>query len=362
MAATNQMKKTILITGVGGPTPRSFAIALKKYGHYNDFSLIGTDINPLAIGLYNKDLFDKCYLVPRADSPEYWSAIEQIIERHAISMAVILPEVEVNIWSIRASTNTLPCKALLPEHKLVDLLVDKSKMTSVLADSGFVPESIAFSSERFDLEMVMDKLRFPFWVRSSSGTSGLGSLKVENAVDLQSWIKINGTVKHFLASNYLSGRNLACKLLYFRGKLLRSACAERVNYIMAKVAPSGITGNTSFGRLLNEESLVDIATQAMDKLFEHTHSDKHGFFTVDLKEDKSGKPFITEINVRHVAFTQCFAAGGANFAEDTIRLLDGDPTFSMMYKMYRFEDDLIFLRDVDSLPILMKEKDLLSAR
>ena len=163
----------------------------------------------------------------------------------------------------------------------------------------------------------------------------------------------------FIASKFLPGRNLACKMLYYNGKLLRTATAERVNYIMAKVAPSGITGNTSFGRLLNEPHLVEESKRAMDFLFKHTGAKQHGFFTVDFKEDENGKPYITEINVRHVAFTQCFAAAGANFASDTVRLLNDDPEFDLNYRMYEFEKDLIFLRDVDSLPILMKEKELL---
>jgi carbamoyl-phosphate synthase large subunit len=60
-----------------------------------------------------------------------------------------------------------------------------------------------------------------------------------------------------------------------------------------------------------------------------------------------------------VAFTQCFAAGGANFAEDTIRLLDNDPNFDKSFKIYEFEKDLIFLRDVDELPVIMKETELI---
>ncbi len=198
-----------------------------------------------------------------------------------------------------------------------------------------------------------------FWVRSSSGTSGLGSLRIFSEADLRNWIKINPGIEVFLASKYLPGRNLACKLLYFEGKLMRAAVGERVNYIMAKVAPSGITGNTSFGRLLNEPFVVQECIRAMDFIFEQTGTKKHGFFTVDLKEDEYGKPLITEVNVRHVAFNQMYAAAGANFAEDTIRLLDKDPTFNLTYTMYEFEKDLIFLRDVDSLPILMKEDNLL---
>jgi hypothetical protein len=148
-------------------------------------------------------------------------------------------------------------------------------------------------------------------------------------------------------------------MLYFNGKLIRSACAERVNYIMSKVSPSGITGNTSFGRLINDKKVFDVANKAMDIIFDRTGVEKHGFYTVDLKEDENGIPLITEINVRHVAFTQCFALGGANLCEDTIRLLDEDTNFDTNFKLYQFEEGLIFLRDVDERPIVMKESDLL---
>lgn len=349
------------MTGVGGPTPRSFAIALKKYSEYASFEIIATDINPLSIGLYQKELFSKSYVIPRATDEQYWNVIEKIVAENKIDVAVILPELEVIEWSKRKQTHQLPCRVLLPDIDIATLLVDKSKMTDLLKDLDIVPPSVEFSSTDKDFNKVFDTLPVPFWVRSTSGTSGLGSLKVEDEAALKNWIQINPGVKNFLASKFLPGRNLACKLLYYNGELLRAACGERVNYIMAKVAPSGITGNTSFGRLLNEPALVDAAVKAMDHLFAHTSANKHGFFTVDFKEDENGQPFITEVNVRHVAFTQCFAAGGANFAEDTIRLLDEDPNFERQFKMYEFEEGLIFLRDVDALPVMMKEKDLLSA-
>ncbi len=349
------------MTGVGGPTPRSFAIALKKYSRYQPFEIIATDINPLSVGLYQKDLFAKSYVIPRASDPSYWEVIESIVAENGIDVAVILPELEVMEWSRRKLTHPLPCKVLLPDISIAEILVDKSKMTDLLQHLDIVPPSVEFSSDAAGFENVFSVLPFPFWVRSTSGTSGLGSLKVENEPALRNWIQINPGVKQFLASKFLPGRNLACKLLYHNGRLLRAACGERVNYIMAKVAPSGITGNTSFGRLLNEPALVEVATMAMTELFSISGAAAHGFFTVDFKEDENGKPYITEINVRHVAFTQCFAAAGANFAEDTIRLLDEDPGFHREFKMYEFEPGQVFLRDVDALPILMKEHDLLKA-
>lgn len=350
----------ILITGVGGPTPRSFAKSLKRFGnHFKDIQIIGTDANPLAIGLYQKELFASSHLVPLATQENYWSEIERIVQTEKIDFAIILPEVEVVEWSKKQVSGKLPCPSFLPHFKLNDLLVNKAKMTDVLEDLDVVPPSIAFNAGEANLNEVFDKLGNDFWVRSSSGTSGLGSLRVDSLTSLKNWIEINPGVTEFLASTFLPGRNLACKLLYWEGKLVRSACAERVNYIMSKVAPSGITGNTSFGRLLNEPKLVEVAIQAMEKIFEHTQTEKHGFFTVDFKEDGQGKPYITEINVRHVAFTQCFAAGGANFAEDTVRLMTNDSTFDFNYKMYTFQEGLIFLRDVDENPILMFENELL---
>ncbi len=349
----------ILITGVGGPTPRSIARSLRWYSRYARYELIGTDINPHARDLYDETLYNKTYLVPPAGHPDYWPALEGILENHQIDIALIQPEKEVLAWSERASEgSSFPCKVLLPDYQLAQLLVDKSKMTRVLAPYGLVPPSIAFRSEELDWASIEEVLDYPFWVRSTSGSSGLGSLKVEDRPALQNWLRINAGVDRFLASSFLPGRNLACKLLYFEGGLVRAACAERVQYIMAKVAPSGITGNTAFGRLINEPALVEAAEKAMTLLFEHTGATPHGFFTVDFKEDSRGRPFITEVNVRHVAFSICFAAGGANFAEDTVRLLDGDPGFDQAFRVHQFEPDLIFLRDVDASPLLMRESQL----
>lgn len=349
----------ILITGVGGPTPRSFAIALKKYSQFEDLELIATDINPLSIGLYQTELFSKSYVIPRCTDSNYWEVIASIVYENNIQYAVVLPELEVMEWSKKNEKGELPCKALLPSSKMAELLIDKAQMTELLKPLNIVPPSIEFDRKEGNLDSVFELLGNDFWVRSSSGTSGLGSLRIDSVESLQNWIQINPNVNTFLASKFLSGRNLACKLLFFEGNLIRSACGERVNYIMSKVSPSGITGNTSFGRLINEPELVKLAIKAIEFLFEKSNSRKHGFYTVDFKEDDKGKPYITEINVRHVAFTQCFAAAGANFASDTICLLNGDIDFDLSYKMYEFEKDLIFLRDVDANPILLKESDLI---
>ncbi|MEE4209996.1 MAG: hypothetical protein V2I43_12085 [Parvularcula sp.] len=285
--------------------------------------------------------------------------IRDIVEDHEIEYAIVQPELEVLEWARVQERKELPCKVLLPEIGLAETLTDKAKTSAILEPYGLVPPSVSFGRDTIRIEELEAALPYPFWVRGTSGSSGVGSLKVHSRDELENWIHINDDVDQFIASAYLPGRNLACKLLYHEGTLLRSACAERVNYVMSKVAPSGITGNTSFGRLLNDDHVTAIARQALDRLFNATDSRAHGFFTADLKEDASGTPFITEVNVRHVAFTGCMAAAGATFMEDTLRLLANDSSLDRTYRPYQFAEGLVFLRDVDELPIVMKESDLL---
>lgn len=354
------MAITILISGVGGPTPRSIAKSLHKYSNL-EVRLVGTDISPLAYGLYENDLYDKTYLIPPAGHAEYWPTLEKIVVKEKIDFAIVQPEKEVLEWTRHKSEGgNWPCKTLLPDYTITESLLDKSLMTKLLKETDLIPVSLDIDPSSFDLKEIKQKLGYPFWIRSTSGSSGLGSLKVEDENSLKNWITINPDVSKFIGSSFLPGRNLACKLLFNNDKLLRAASGERVNYIMSKVAPSGITGNTSFGRLLNESKLVEISEKALRIIAKKFGQPLNGLFTADFKEDANGKPYLTEINVRMIAFNMTFAAAGANFSEDIVKLLIDPDSFDTEYKMYEFEEDLIFLRDVDSEPILMKESDLLN--
>ncbi|WP_199535574.1 hypothetical protein [Rhodohalobacter sp. SW132] len=352
--------KNILVTGVGGPTPRSFVRAVKKFGgdEASKYRFIGVDCNSLAYGLYDNSLFATSYVVPRADDDRYWNKINEIIDQEKIEAAIVLPEVEVLEWAKSSEKIKSEIKVHLPDYTLANTLVNKHRLHEILGETSWVPKFRKVDPGQYNFKKLSDEVGDEFWIRSTEGSSGLGSLKIESESSLAQWISINGGVKEFIATEYLPGRNMACKMLYFDGKLARTACAERVNYIMAKVAPSGITGNTSFGRLINEPGLVEISEQTLDYISKEAGSELNGIFTVDFKEDTNGVPKITEINIRHVAFTSSFAAGGANLPMDTLTyLFSGSLTPERVD--YTYEKGLIFLRDVDSLPLVMNENDLL---
>jgi carbamoyl-phosphate synthase large subunit len=173
MEKINEMN--ILITGIGGPTPRSIARSIKISTKFKHASLIGTDSNPLAYGLYQSELYSKTYVVPRADSEKYWEVLEDIIDKHKIDLALIHPEMEVALWAERERiTGTIPVKALLPDSSVARSLVSKSEMSNILEGEDFIPKSYAFSPSDLDIDYLESILPYPFWIRSSSGSSGLG--------------------------------------------------------------------------------------------------------------------------------------------------------------------------------------------
>ena len=355
--------KNILITGVGGPTPRSFvrAAKLSEDSVNKQYRFIGVDCNPLAYGLYDHSLFDKSYVIPRSNNDQYWPTINQLIEKENIEAAIILPEEEVLEWSLNHQLKlNKQIITHLPDYRLAKSLVNKHLMHEHLAGSQVIPKFIKINPSSYNYQSIVNEIGDTFWIRSTEGSSGLGSLKIDSEEALSEWISINPKVKEFIATEYLPGRNMACKMLYFGGELKRTACAERVNYIMAKVAPSGITGNTSFGRLINEPELVKLSKQALDIIASQVKCELNGIFTVDYKEDNRDFPKITEINVRHVAFTSSMAAGGANIPADTVEaMISGTGKTDMARIDYTYNEPFIFLRDVDAEPIIMKESDLL---
>ncbi|MFT3750078.1 MAG: hypothetical protein QM768_17305 [Agriterribacter sp.] len=355
--------RKILVTGVGGPTPRSFVRAIKWFGgqHKNDFDFIGTDSNPLAYGLYEKELFSKSYVIPRADisSEQYWQHINHIVKKENIEAAIILPEIEVLEWAKNHGRLTKKIKLNLPDYELARQISNKYHLHKILDKTGLIPKFLRLNSNNNVYDTLKEELGEVFWVRSTEGSSGYGSLKIKNEHLLQQWIRLNTDVTEFIATEYLPGRNLACKLLYFNNNLIATACAERVNYIMAKIAPSGITGNTSFGRLLNEPDLVRISIETMNIIGQKLNTSLNGIFTLDFKEDKNGIPKITEINIRHVAFTASLAAGGANLPLETLKTMFSEHPHKIETQYFNFEKNLIFLRDVDGYPILLDENELL---
>ncbi len=349
--------QTILITGIGGPTPRSIARAIKSASP--DYKIVGIDANHKALGFFIPGLIDKAFRAPKVTETGYWPFILKLIKDENIDMAFVQPEKEVIGWGEYLKTNGVyPCPVFIPPLEYALALVDKVKMSDLLKDTDYIPKTISITPQNPNYEVVANEIGYPCWIRASTGSGGYGSLKLQRREDLEAWLFIHSNVKEFTVSEFLPGRHLANQMMYINGKCIRNAGLECVEYVMSDVAPSKVTGNTSFGRFINEKELLDFCEETMDYIALKLGIEPHGVFSYDLKEDGEGNMKITEINVRHMAYTGIMARLGFDLIKDTIHYLNGSLGLeSISSHQHFYNNPYIFLRDVDIEPLILDGED-----
>lgn len=341
----------VLITGACAVTGRSVARSLRQsqiFGH--DIELIGADIDVNMYGFYEK-LYDKIYVLPRGFGDDYVQLINSIIENEKLDAAIVTPEIEVIFWS-RTNFN-IPC--LIPDALFCDIASCKEKLFDLLKETDYVPKSEIVKKEIIKAGY-LENLEYPMWIRDASActASAQGAFKAEDSAQARMWLE-RSTSDHMQIAEYLPGKNYGCFCLYKNGKLLKQAVAERIDYLMAKVSITGITGNTSKGRLLNNAQVTVLAQKVISYICEKTNTTMNGMVVVDMREDRNGKPKVTEINIRHVAFSSSFANAGFNLAEYHLLATIGkenllSPEIEMEYPKNNY-----ILRDVDGLPIYVPD-------
>ena len=146
-------------------------------------------------------------------------------------------------------------------------------------------------------------------------------------------------------------------MLYYNGEYVKGAALECAEYVMANTAPSHVTGNTHFGRFLNEDSINEFCDNCIIYLEKKLNVPAHGVLSFDLKEDSKGNMKVTEINIRHMAYTGVMARTGFDLIEDTIRIMeDGNSNRVKRDQFHHYEKPYVFLRDVDVEPILLESE------
>lgn len=346
----------ILITGACAVSARSVLRSLKMSEKFKNVEFIGWDMCSLLYGVYAGE-FDKIYKVPAVSDSSYRDIAQKILDDEKPDAVIVVPEVEVLYWS----KDSFDVPHIVPPAKFAELVISKERLFNALAGTDLVPEYVNIASSEIMAPDFRNPLGYPVWIRDgAAGTaSAKGAFKAESLDELQAWVKINPQTTQFQLSQFLPGRNLGCFCLFKDGKLIKMAQAQRIEYIMAKVAVSGITGNTSKGKLLNEGKIKDVALKAIDILCDITGEKMNGLVVADMKEDENGNPVLTEINIRHVAFSSSFAMAGQNIAEAQLLLAlnRDDEVQGDVEKQYPKGN--LLLRDVDGAPIYIeREYDL----
>lgn len=352
------MMKTILVTGIGGLTPRSITGIIRE--NHPDYKIIGCDINKKAVGFFMNNLVDEYYVCPKCTDPSYFDWIEKLVEEKKIDYAFVQPESEIVEWGDYFNRHgKYPCPVFMGSKLLSESLKDKAIMAALLKDTEFIPKTIKVTQENPRYEEVENEIGFPCWIRATEGTGGLGSLKLDDISSYKSWLFINSNILEFTVSEFLTGRHLANEMLYYNGEYVKGAALECVEYVMANTAPSHVTGNTHFGRFLNDDKINEFCDKCIKYLEKKLGVPAHGILSFDLKEDKNGALKVTEVNIRHMAYAGVMAHVGFDLIEDTIKILeDGNCNRVERAQFFHYKKPYIFLRDVDVEPIILESEEI----
>lgn len=348
--------KTILITGIGGLTPRSIAKTIRR--NHPDYKLIGIDVNKKAIGFFMKGLLDDYSVCPPCTDIEYFPFIEKLVAEKRIDYAFVQPESEIVEWGdYFEKYGKFPCPVFMGCKLLSESLRDKAIMAELLKDTDFIPKTIKVTQENPRYEDVEKEIGFPCWIRATEGTGGLGSLKLENLSSYKSWLFINNQIPEFTVSEFLTGRHLANEMLYYNNEYVKGAALECVEYVMANIAPSRVTDNTAFARFLDEDRINKFCDDCIKYLCKKLNVQAHGILSFDLKEDRNGNMKVTEVNIRHMAYTGVMAQIGFDLIEDTIRIMeDGNAENVARDQYHHYGKPYIFFRDVDMEPVVLESE------
>ena len=342
----------IVVTGACAVSARNVLRSLKMSEKFKNATFIGWDMCSILYGVYSKD-FDRMYKVPGVSDSRYREVIQDILDKERPDAVIVLPEVEVLYWA----KNPFNVPYMVPFPEFCELAISKKKLFNLLKGTQLIPISEDLSREAAFDDNYKLPLEFPMWVRdASAGTaSGKGSFKANNITELRAWVMINTGIDNFQISEFCPGGNYGVLCLFEHGKLLKCAIAERLEYIMSKVAVSGITGNTSRGRFLNDEHIKKQALDVIQRVCDVTNSVMHGVVVVDMKADVNGIAKVTEINIRYVAYNCLLANAGFNLAEYHLLATLGRSNELSSEIEIQFPKNNMWLRDVDAVPVYVEE-------
>lgn len=164
-----------------------------------------------------------------------------------------LPD-SVIIEQARAFIDPRPPWTFLPPLEQITLCQDKAATAKVLGDLA----------------------PLTYWVRDTHGAGGAGAQ---------------------MASEVLPGRNYSQEFVFFNNAPIGFFQKERLSYSV-KSRTQGIDnrGSSAVSICTRNEEVNHVALAAMARLNEYTGVSLHGFYGIDLVEDKNGVPKVTEIN------------------------------------------------------------------
>jgi carbamoyl-phosphate synthase large subunit len=156
-------------------------------------------------------------------------------------------------------------------------------------------------------------------------------------------------VEDFTLCEFLPGRDFNVQALSSKGSLVLIKMCERLSYLNADHHPSGMASTPALAKTVWEPAAIETCRAALRAI----DPEATGVFSLDLKEDASGVPCITEINAgRFCMITNIHDfTGRYNMAATYVKLAFGEP--AGIDNPYDAAGEHYLVRDLDTLPTIL---------
>ena len=349
------MKKKILIAGCGGAPSEGVVNSLLSCEKRDEVIGMGSEPTDLIMSKAKRK-----YLIPYADSENYEKELLKILNKEKPDIIHFQNDLEIfEASKLRDKIISTGTKIYMPKHEVIDCCVNKYKSYLKWEEAGVkVPKNILIKDEK-DLKhsfSILANGEGKIWLRASSiGGGGKGALPTNDFEFAKRWIsKFNGW-GDFVAAELLTPDTVTWLSIWHEGELVVAQTRIRKGWTHGNRTLSGVTGVTKVGQTFSDETVNDVALSSIKAIDEKPH----GIYGVDMAYDKDGFPNPTEINIsRFFTTILFFTQAGLNMPKifKDIALYDEFP--DLKKKINPLPDGLVWLRGMDTQPLLIKETDV----
>ncbi len=187
-------RATILITAAGSAPAQAFIRALRIQSEL-PVTLVGVDTSARSAGLFD---CDRRYTVPRADEPEFVSAIGTICDAEGVDVVAPIANFELQLFADAAARLQTEhrVKVLSSSPHAVALALDKRASAHAVAQGGVAVPALHNPT-------ALDSLPLPLVVKPTTGTGSEGVSVVHEHAELRS--ALAGAGEQPLVQDYIEG-------------------------------------------------------------------------------------------------------------------------------------------------------------
>jgi carbamoyl-phosphate synthase large subunit len=232
----------------------------------------------------------------------------------------------------------------LPSKQAVRACQDKLASANAWKNKGIPVAKTVVIKQESDIDRAFAELGAPIWIRATRGAGGRGSTSASNRETAVSWInywRARNVDWEFIAQEMLPGKNIAFHSLWHNGELITSMARERLEYIYAYLAPSGIMGTPAVQKTVHDNTVNKISTEAVLAI----DPNFTGIASVDLKENTKGIPCVTEINPGRMFTTSFFFSYASKVLYNDYRI-----NIPYLYTKIAYKENIPNLEKYNPLP------------